>query len=201
MAGAGSREDPVVLSDDEDEPPPPPVISVIRVPASDLSIGLTIKESTVIPGQPGLFATSAIPANSFIALYRYSRVMTDAQLSALPAAPRDAISRYAVAGPRPHLTLVIDPPITDRANRLAAMANEPSSSQAANMALHTEEVALDTGTFYVVALYSCDAPIPAGAELTWFCAWVGLDLCDRALPLVPYVSLVCLRRRPIVRPS
>ena len=200
MAGAGSREDPYVLSDDDEESPAS-AIPVVDVPASELSIALRIQESGIVPGQPGLYTMQMIPANTFVCCYVFDRVMTDEEIAALPTDRRAAVARYAVAAPVDK-TLIIQVPIVDRTRFVAAMANEPASSQAANMALHAEEVALPDGrVYYVVALYSCDAPIPAGAELTWFCAWVGLDLCDRALPLVPYVSLVCLRRRPIVRPS
>jgi putative phage-type endonuclease len=162
MAGAGSSGDPIVLSDDEG------VIPVVRIAQSDLSRRLLIQESTIIPGQPGLFTTESIPPNSLVCVYTYDRVLSGTQLNALSSARRYAISKYAVAGPS-GLTLVVDtPPITDSSRHVAALANEPSEGQTANMQLHAEEITLPNGMeYYVVALYTCDSTVVAGAELTW----------------------------------
>jgi hypothetical protein len=161
---AGSAQDPIQLDSDSDTE----AIAVTPVAASPLSIALTIKESRVVPGQPGLFSAAAIPPNTFVTIYRWDRALTAHELESMPPARRSALERYAVAGPR-DLTLVADPPLDARSGSAAAAlrANEPLESGSANLALHAEVVAHGADLWYVVALYSCDAPIAANTELTW----------------------------------
>lgn len=139
-----------------------------EIPASELTRALSVKQSGIVDGQPGLFSTAAIPANSFVCIYAYDRVLTDEEVYELSTAERDAAARYAVMGPAADKTLIIDLPITDRALHVAAFANEPLQGGAANLALHAERVTISNGSVYfVVALYTCDAPVSAGTELTW----------------------------------
>lgn len=154
---AGTSDDPLVLSDDDER--------VISVPASDISGQLVIKESRIVPGQPGLFTKNDLPPNSFVCVYVYDLVLTGAQMRALSNPRSDAVSKYAVAGPR-GLTLVIDTPTT--AKHVAAFANEPGHGNMANMQLHADIVTTSNGlSYFGVALYTCNTPVIAGSELTW----------------------------------
>jgi len=140
----------------------------IDAPASDLCVALRIDESGIVPGQPGVYAVADLPANTLVTVYTYDRVVNQATLDAMRDAPRNAVDRYAVQGPDPDVTFILDVPV-DRQKHVGALFNEPPEGSAANMALHAERVALDNGdVFHVLALYTCDAPVSAGAELTWF---------------------------------
>lgn len=136
------------------------------VPPSDLRLALRIGESSVVPGQPGVFAVADIPANSLVTVYTYDQVVNTAMLDAMSDAPRDAVNRYAVAGPGPDVTFILDVPVDQR--HVGAFANEPPAGKAANMALHAEIVALPNGdVFYVLALYTCNEAVSSGTELVW----------------------------------
>jgi hypothetical protein len=170
VGGGGSSSEPIVLSsDDESEgAPAPPVVPATDVSASTLRRALRIQESGIVRGQPGLFSVQSIPANTFVCVYVYDRVLSDAQVYAMSVAKRAEVARYAVAGPTPEQTLIINMPITDPVKHVAAFANEPLDGETANMSLHAERVTIADGrTYYVVALYTCDAPVAAGSELTW----------------------------------
>ena len=169
VSGGGSSSDPIVLSsDDEEGPPAPSSPTATDVPSSALSRALRIQQSNIVSGQPGLFTIQPIPANTFVCVYVYDRVLSDAQVYTMPTEERAAAARYAVAGPAPHQTLIVDLPITDRVKHVAAFANEPLDGQTANMALHAERVTIADGSqYYVVALYTCDNSVSAGTELTW----------------------------------
>ena len=169
-ARAGSANDAIVISSDEESPPEPaaPTVAVTDVEGTCLSRALRIQESGIVPGQPGLYCPVLIPANTFVCVYAYNRILSDSEVAAMSVAERDAVSRYAVTGPAPDRTLIIDVPIGNASKHVAAFANEPSENEDANMALHAERVSISDGrTYFVVVLYTCDAPVAAGTELTW----------------------------------
>lgn len=142
------------------------VIPVIDIPGSELRVALQIKESEIIPGQPGLYSTSQIFPNSLVAVYTYDNVVTPGDFLKKSDAHRAAINRYAVDAPG-NLTFTLNVPV-DYAKHPAAAANEPAKDTVANMNMQAEDVSLASGsTYHVVALYSCNAVIETGTELTW----------------------------------
>lgn len=168
-----------LITDDEEEPAAPAAqsgagssssnasVESIDVPSSDLRVALRVGESGVVPGQPGVYAIADLPANSLVTVYTYDRVVNEATLQAMGDARRNAVNRYAVQGPEPDVTFILDTPV-DR-KHVGALFNEPAAGSAANMALNAERVALADGdVYFVLALYTCNAPVSAGEELVWF---------------------------------
>jgi len=179
VGASGDADDPIeVSSDEEAEPPPPPSaagqssssstssVQTINVPASDLRLALQVRESRIVAGQPGLFSTTPIPANSLVTVYTYSRAVLPSELLAMGNTRRDAVNRYAVEGPNA-LTFILNLPV-DYATHPAAAANEPADGTSANMSLHVEQVSLPNGDVYhLLALYTCNAAVAGNTELTW----------------------------------
>ena len=175
--GGGAAE-AIEISDDESEAASeaneaneatnealPPPMAPIDVPASDLNpYPLRIQQSEI--GQLGLFTRDGIPANTFVCAHVHDRVISNVELNRLSPDERNSLSRYAVAGPSPGETLLVNLPIDDFQRHVAAFANEPRFGETANMTLYAERVPVDEGTFYFVGLYTC-AAVPANTELTW----------------------------------
>lgn len=192
VGAQGTRTDPLDLTGDGDDQPPaggqPPAaagpstpaprastsssssaaIATVDVPARDVvGVALQIRESGIVPGQPGLFATDAIPANAYVATYTYDRVVStrDPLVTGRPG----ELNKYAVGahGRDGPVTLLLDPPV-DGARHPAAMANEPKSKTSANLELHGGVVVLPNGKeYHILALYACKTPIAANEELCW----------------------------------
>ena len=172
MEQGGVAAEVIEVSDDESEAAKeanealPPPMAPIDVPASDLNpYPLRIQQSEI--GQPGLFTRDGIPANTFVCAYVHDRVISNVELNRLSPDERNSLSRYAVAGPSPGETLLVNLPIDDFRRHVAAFANEPRFGETANMTLYAERVSVEEGTFYLVALYTCNAAVPANTELTW----------------------------------
>ena len=143
-------------------------VEVVDYEASDLRVALQVKESGVIPGEPGLFAVKDLPPNSLVTVYTYDRVVDQASLNVMSDSKLDAVNRFAMEGATRDLTLILNIPVNSK--HAGAFANEPSkgTNQSSNMSLHSEKVSLPNGdTWHVVALYTCDASVRAGEELLW----------------------------------
>ena len=192
-ARGDDKYDPIVLdSDDEQQPlphppPPPPqpapapvpqpspagpsssyfsAVAVIDIPASELRAQLQVRESGIVPSQPGLFAVRDVPANTLVSAYTFDRAVSEHTLLAMSDKRRKGVSRYAVEGPD-GVTFILNLPV-DGQTHPAAMSNEPLDGKNANMQLHGQRVFQADGSgHFILALYTCNSAVVAGTELTW----------------------------------